>query len=259
MKEYLGSLIRRKDLIVYLVTSGLKAQNKNSFLGYFWWLLDPFLGVLIYYFVVVIVFQRGEGENYGVFLVTGMIVWRWLSSTVSFSSRSVLVQANIIKQVALPKIIFPISATLTQVVNFGFGLVVIGIFLFAAKIIPGSMIIWLPYITVMQLTFMLAIAFFLASLCIFIRDIDNILNHFMRLWFFGSPVIWTENMLPDKISWLLNLNPMTHFLRAYRNVLIHNAEPDFMMLLYIGITSTALVGIMVYYYSKYEHKIIKAF
>lgn len=43
-------LFKRKDLLIYLVTSGLKAQHRNTFLGYFWWLLDPLLGVLVYYF-----------------------------------------------------------------------------------------------------------------------------------------------------------------------------------------------------------------
>jgi len=61
MKKYLTDLYKRKDLILYLVTSGLKAQHRNSFLGYFWWLLDPLLGVFIYYFVVVVVFRRGGG------------------------------------------------------------------------------------------------------------------------------------------------------------------------------------------------------
>ncbi|HXK61769.1 MAG TPA: ABC transporter permease, partial [Acidobacteriota bacterium] len=63
MNKYLHELARRKDLLLYLVVSGLKAQHRNTILGYFWWLLDPLLGVLIYYFVVVIVFKRG-GDDY---------------------------------------------------------------------------------------------------------------------------------------------------------------------------------------------------
>lgn len=75
MRRYLNELYKRKDLILYLVTSGLKAQHRNTFLGYFWWLLDPLLGALIYYFIVVVVFRRG-GNDYAMYLLIGIIAWR---------------------------------------------------------------------------------------------------------------------------------------------------------------------------------------
>ncbi len=258
MKKYLDDLLKRKDLIIYLVISGLKAQHKNTFLGYFWWLLDPLLGVLIYYFVVVIVFHRPGGADYGIFLVIGMIVWRWLSSTVSSASKSILSQSGIITQVYLPKAIFPIGATLTQFINFGFGLLVIAIFFVFFNVIPGVNVVWLPFIITMQMFFMMAIAFPIAYVCVFVRDIDNIVNHLMRLWFFGSPVIWYEDMIPEKGRWLLDINPMTYFLASYRNVLMHDSNPNYIPLLYIGTISLMFIILIVNYYSHYEHKIIKA-
>jgi len=258
MGKYLNDLYKRKDLIIYLVTSGLKAQHKNTFLGYVWWLLDPFLGVLVYYFVVVIVFRRAGGPDYGVYLVIGMIVWRWLSSTVSFASNSIIRQSGIITQVYLPKSIFPIGASLTQLINFGFGLLIIAIFLISFKIIPGMQLLWLPFIIAMQMLFMMAIAFPMAYICVFVRDVDNITNHVMRLWFFGSPVIWYEDMIPERGQWLLEINPMTHFLASYRNVIMHNSTPDSFQLLYIGVISMIFIALMIYYYSQYEHMIIKS-
>ena len=73
MKSYLKELLNRKDLLLYLVKSGLKAEHRNSYLGYFWWLLDPLLNVLVYYFVVVIVLGRG-GPNYATYLVIGSAI-----------------------------------------------------------------------------------------------------------------------------------------------------------------------------------------
>ena len=257
MKKYMQDLYRRKDLILYLVTSGLKAQHKNSYLGYFWWLLDPLLNVLVYFFVVVIVFHRG-GPDYGIFLVIGIIVWRWFSSTVSFASRSIVSQANIISQVNLPKAIFPIGVTITQLINCGFGLVVIGIFLIFLKISPGIEIIWLPFIITSQLIFTMALAFPIAFISVFVRDVDNIINHILRLWFFGSPVIWRSDMIPGKVRWILDINPMYYFLSSYRKVLMYNSSPDYIMLLFICIVSIIFVFLMINYYSQFEHKIIKS-
>jgi lipopolysaccharide transport system permease protein/teichoic acid transport system permease protein len=258
MRKYLRHLFERKDLIIYLVISGLKAQYKNSLLGCFWWLLDPFLNVMIYYFIVVVVFHRGGGYEYGMFLVTGMIVWRWLSSTIGSASKSIVGQSGIITQVYLPKAVFPIGAALTQLINFGFGLLVIAIFFAFFRVTPGMKAFWLPFIIMMQMYFLMAIAFPIAYICVFVRDIDNIVDHLMRLWFFGSPVIWQESMIPNKWKWLLDINPMCHFLRSYRNVLMHNSTPDYVALSWIGLTSIIILMLMIYYYSYAEYKIIKA-
>jgi len=258
MKKYLKEISKRKDLIVYLVISGLKAQHRNSYLGYLWWLLDPLLGVFVYFFVVVVVFQRGKAADYGIYLVVGMIVWQWLSSTVSSTSRSIASQSGIIKQVYLPKTIFPIGAMLTQLINFGFGLLVVALFFLFFKIVPGARIIWLPFIIAMQLCFMMAIALPIAYICVFVRDMDNLLSHILRLWFFGSPVIWRQDMIPEKLRFMLTINPMYYFLDGYRNILLYNSNPDYLTLLTIGVVSIIFFIFMVLYYSQYEHNIIKA-
>lgn len=258
MKQYFSDLIKRSDLIYYLVTSGLKAQHKNSFLGYFWWLIDPFLNVAIYYFVVVVVFRRPGGAQYGMYLVTGMIVWRWLSATVGAASNSIISQSSIISQVYLPKSIFPISAAFTHFINFGFGLIVVFLFFLYFHFVPGVQIFWLPLIILIQLLFMLAISFPIAFVCVFIRDVNNLVDHAMRLWFFGSPVIWYADMIPQKAQWLLKINPMHHILGCYRDVLINNSPPDYVMLIAIGMISLGCILPMIYFYSKNEHLILKS-
>jgi ABC-type polysaccharide/polyol phosphate export permease len=257
MKKYLHELHKRKDLLLYLVTSGLKAQYRNSFLGYSWWLLDPLLGAMIYYFVVVRIFRHGD-ESYGLFLLIGMIVWRWLSATVTMASRSIVAQAGIITQVYLPKIIFPLSTVLTQLVNFGFGLLVIAVFAGFSHLKPSSAVIWLPYITLMQLCFLTAIAVAFSYVSVFVRDTEDLLGHVLPIWFLSSPVIWPENLLTEKTQWIAELNPMACFLAAYRDVFMHQASPDGWRLLVIGVTSVLGVMCMTYYFSQHEHKIIKA-
>src|SRR5215207_8570039 len=164
MGRYVEELNKRRDLFVYLVASGLKAQHRNSFLGYFWWLLDPLLDVVVYYVLVVVVFHRG-GEDYGMYLIVGMVVWRWVSSTVSGAARSIIAQAGIISQVYLPKLIFPLSATLTQLIHFGFGLLVVALGLVVFHIPPTLALLWLPYVICMQLLFLAALAVMLAYIC----------------------------------------------------------------------------------------------
>lgn len=257
MKQYLKELSQRKDLLLYLVSSGLKAQHRNSVLGYFWWLLDPLLNVLIYYFVVVIVFKSG-GEGFGPFLVVGMIVWRWTSTTIGSATRSIVAQAGIITQVYLPKSIFAFGTALTQLTNFGFGLIVIVIFLICFKIPPAPQLVWLPVIVAANLFFLIAAALILAYIGVFFRDMSNIVDHLMRLWFFGSPVIWTRKFSP-RFDWLVNgINPMAHFLQSYRDIFLYHTRPNLIPILIIGVVSFISIIFLLYFYKNNEHKIIKA-
>jgi len=243
--------------MLYLVKSGLKAEHRNSFLGYFWWLLDPLLNAIVYYFLVVVILKRG-GENYGLFLVVGLVAWRWTSSVLGSSAKAITSHASIINQVYLPKAIFPITRTLSQTANFLFGLIVIGIFLAFYGIVPGWQVIYLPLIMMTQLLMMLVISLMIAFVSIFVRDIENIIGHLTRVWFYASPVIWEGGRLPDSYRWIVDINPIAYLLDSYRNVLIYRSTPNVMGLTLIATVSLVFISCLLFYYSRYEHKIIKS-
>src|SRR5699024_1467997 len=140
MKTYLKEMLSRKDLLYYLVRSGLKAEHRNSYLGYLWWLLDPLLNVLVFYFLIVVILDRGDTENFPLFLVIGLIVWRCISTTLNSSSGSIMRYSSIVSQVYLPKSLFPISFALTQLFYFLFWFLVIDGF-FACFIVMSVWII----------------------------------------------------------------------------------------------------------------------
>lgn len=257
MRMYINEILKRKDLLIYLVKSGLKAEHRNSYLGYFWWLLDPLLNVAVYYFLVVIILQRG-GPDFPVFLVIGLVVWRWISSSINSSSNSVLRYSSIINQVYLPKFLFPLSFTITQLVNFLFGLVIIAIFLAFNGVMPTWHVVYLPVIIIITLTFLLAVGSVLGFFTVFIRDIDNVLTHSMRIFFYASPIIWEGGRLPPEYGWAVAINPIAHLVTAFRDILMHHQIPDFTSLGVIFVLSIFTIVFMIYYYNKNEHKIIKA-
>ncbi|SDB81286.1 lipopolysaccharide transport system permease protein/teichoic acid transport system permease protein [Pelagirhabdus alkalitolerans] len=259
MRTYIHEMAKRKDLLIYLVMSGLKADNRDSYLGYFWWLLDPLLNVLVYYFLVVVIMGRG-GPDFPVFLVIGMVVWRWMSTVINSSTKSITKYASIINQVYLPKSLFPVALTLTQMFNFIFGLVVVAIFLIAFGVVPTWRLVLLPLIIVIQLLFLVGISLMFGYISVFVRDIDNLTKHIVRILFYASPIIWEESRfpIPDGLEWLVNLNPIAVILGAYRDILMYHVNPNFLSLFIIGILSFFFILIMLRHYYKNEHKIIKA-
>ncbi|MBN2770064.1 MAG: ABC transporter permease [Spirochaetes bacterium] len=257
MKKYLHEIIKRKDLIFTLVVSGLKAQHTNTFLGYFWWILDPMLGVVVYYFLRVVLLGAA-GENIAIFLAVGLVSWRWLASVTNGSTKSISKESSLISKVYLPKAIFPLCLNLTQVINFAFGLFVITVFLLIFRVKPTLKLFWLPYIMIVQLIFMFALSLIFAYIGAFIKDIENVMSHIMRFWFYGSPVIWESDRVPAQYQWVVQLNPASALIGSYRNVFMYNQSPQFLKLNIILGVSLMVAIFMLFYYSRHEHKIIKA-
>lgn len=265
MKSYLKEILKRKDLLHYLVKSGLKAEHRNSYLGYFWWLLDPLLNVLVFYFLIVIILERNADDPYfPLFLVIGLVVWRWISTTINSSSKSILRYSSIVNQVALPKALFPISFTLTQLFNFVFGLVVVAIFLLFYGLMPDWNVFYLPLIIIIQLAAHVALGLVLGYITIFVRDIENLMSYVTRLFFYASPIIWEGGRLlrsgkvPDYLTPLIEYNPVAILVTAYRDILMYHQAPDFLALGVMFVISVAIIIYMINYYAKNEHKIIKA-
>ena len=261
MKSYIQEILKRKDLLYYLIKSGLKAENRKSYLGYFWWLLDPLLNVVVYFFLVVIVLGRESDDfNYAVFLVIGLVAWRWISSSISSASKSILRYSSIINQVSLPKAIFPLSFTFSQLFNYLFGLIVVAVFLLFNGIIPGWEVVFLPLIMLVTLVFLMALGFFLAYINVFVRDIDNIMSHVIRVLFYASPIIWEGGRLARSdynLEWVVDYNPIAIIVDSYRDILMFNTTPDFIGLAVIFVISLVVIVLMINHYSKNEHKIIK--
>ncbi len=257
MKKYLHELYKRKDLINYLFVTGLKAQHRNTYLGYIWWILDPLLMGMVYYFLRVVILGM-EGENVGAFLIIGLVAWKWTASVVTASARSISSREGIITQVYLPKAIFPLGAVLTQLANFVFSLVVIAFFLAFYRVVPGFNLLWLPLIMAVQFIFLTAAAMVLAYICMFIRDIENVITHLMRFWFYASPVIWETGRLPERFNFLLNYNPAAAFIVSYRNIFMYHTEPQWWNLIIITLISLLVILYMIAYYDRNEHKIIRS-
>ena len=257
MIKYILELWKRRDLMVYLVTSGLKAENRNTSLGYLWWLLDPFLNIIVYYFLVVVIMKRGS-PDYSQFLVIGMVVFRYFSTSISLSSGAIISNSGIITQVYLPKAIFPFGTVFSQTINFLFGLVVVEILLFFFHVSQGIELICLPLIIFVQLLFQLAISLFLSYICVFIRDFKNVVGHIIMILHFVAPVIWEINFLPKKYIWVIKYDPLAWILQAYRDVLMYKTFPNFKLLLLLVVLSIIFIFGMFVFYEKNEHKIVKA-
>jgi lipopolysaccharide transport system permease protein/teichoic acid transport system permease protein len=181
----------RRRLIRYMVGADVKKRGVNTVLGNVWWVLDPLLTMLVYVLVMTVIFQRST-PDFPLFLLSAMVPFKWFTATVGSSTNAITGKEALIKQILFPKIILPVTLTLSQIVSFLFGLVVLlFVWFFAYHDHVTWQVVWLPLIAVVQYVFVLGWTFILSAVTVFYRDVGIVIGHFMRLLFWISPILWS--------------------------------------------------------------------
>jgi ABC-type polysaccharide/polyol phosphate export permease len=227
LQDAIDDVRSRRRLVRYLVAADVRKRGADTFLGNFWWVLDPLLQMVVYVVLVTLI-ARGQGiPDYPLFIFCAILPYKWFTASVMDASSSVATQDRLIKQIQFPKIVLPVAATVAGVVGFIAGLVpLFGLMLFSIdRITPYLLLI--PVIAAVQFVFTLAVAIFVSAGNVFFRDLGNVLRHVLRLWFYLSPGLYSLALL-DEIAlleeWpivrlLLEINPFAILFEAYRSVI----------------------------------------
>ena len=258
MVEQLRSIWQRRDLLLYLVIYQMKVEHKNKVLGFLWSFLDPLLLLLVYIFLVVVIFQRGEPQ-FPVLLFSALLSWRWFTSSLSRSVISVSSKVGIMRTVRFPLAILPLSSTIVGLFDwlFGFAILLPMLFVFEAKFTVH--VLWLPLLLLVQLVGTIGASLICAVIGTYLSDLRNIIQFILRLWFFLSPVIYSVGArIPDKYQTLyMFLNPFAGLLESYKNILVRGLPPSE----YLGIAVILAIVVLVFgfwYFAREEYKLAKA-
>lgn len=234
-------LYNYRELLKSNVKKEIRGKYKGSFLGILWSFINPLLTVLVYAIVFPYILRVQE-ENYLIFLIVGVIPWNFFITVISQGTTTVVNNGNIIKKVFFPREILPISVGVSALINFFISCIIIVAFCIGSGIGIHKYIILLPIIAIIQFMFSLGITFALSAVNVYVRDTEYIVNFIVTLLFYATPVIYSASMFQGKIATLLNLNPMTHIIEAYRSILYYLKWPDFTKL---GIVAIISFGVMV--------------
>jgi len=249
----LRALFRYRGLIQTLVVRDLKARYRGSVLGFFWSFFNPLLLLLIYSFVftqVLVGAHDPDMEPYALFMFCGILPWTWFASSVLESSNTLIAGGNLIKKVLFPAEVLPIVTVLANMVHFFFGLPVLVAFLiYYQRPVDPIELLWFPVIVLVQLIFTVGLALFLSALTVHFRDLKDLLGNLVQLWFFATPIIYPILQAPESMRQWLNLNPMTHIMISYQEVLFFpgpHGHWKWLVALGVGSIAVFLVGYFVF-------------
>jgi ABC-type polysaccharide/polyol phosphate export permease len=221
MLQQVATLFRYRLLIQSLVGRDLKARYRGSILGFFWSFINPLLLLLIYTVVFTVILPGRRSPNiepYFLFFFCGILPWSFFSSTLLESSGVLIAGGNLIKKVLFPAEVLPVVTVVSNLVHFLLGLpILLAFLLFEGKL--GVQALLLPLPLLVQLVLTLGLALFISALTVHFRDLQNILGHVLHLWFFGSPILYLYSDVQGSLRHLLRLNPMSHILVSYQQIL----------------------------------------
>jgi ABC-type polysaccharide/polyol phosphate export permease len=271
LRQGITDILSRRRLIRYLVQAEMKKRGSDTILGNLWWILDPLLQLVVYVIFVSVIAKR-PAPDYPLFIFAAIVPWKWFSSVINDATSSVVKSDKLIRQIAFPKIVLPLSSATAGVVGFLWGLLPLGALLLLHPQRLSLMVVWLPVIAGVQFVFTLAAAILVSATNVFFRDLGNALGHALRLWWFLSPGLYSLASLRDTtfiqhnpiVGVLAGFNPFAVLFEAYRAVIYGAPDgvgpthpPDIVALAWLFAGSVVFLGLCITFFKRVEPEFAK--
>ena len=216
---------RYRFLIQQLVSRDFKTKYKRSVLGIVWSFLNPLLTMLVQYVVFSTIF-KSDIPNFPVYLLTGIVLFNFFSEACSMGITSILGNASLITKVYVPKYIYPVTRVLSSGINMLFSLVPLLMMIFLTKTALTPAILLLPFSLACLICFCTGMVLVLSAAMVFFRDTQFLWNVLSMIWMYATPIFYPESIIPARFLTIYKLNPLYHFIRFARTVIMDGVSPE---------------------------------
>ncbi|MEJ2582460.1 MAG: ABC transporter permease [Acidobacteriota bacterium] len=223
----LRDLWEYRDLLYFLVWRDVKVRYKQTVLGAAWAILQPTLTMVVFtIFFGGIAGISSDGLPYPIFSYAALLPWTFFAQGLSQSSNSLVGSQNLITKVYFPRLIIPLAAVLSGVVDFFLAFLVLLAMMAFYGIWPGLAIIWLPLFLALAFTTALGVGLWMSALNVEYRDVRYVVPFLVQIWLFITPVIYPTSAVTDRLesiglpAWLYGLNPMVGVVEGFRWALL---------------------------------------
>jgi ABC-2 type transport system permease protein len=223
-------LLAHREILLNLIRKELKVKYAASVLGAVWSLLNPIVFLIVFSFVVRVL--GNQIPNYPVYLLSGLLAWNLFSAALTTGARSVLDNANLVKKVAFPHEILPLSSIGVALVDYVLQLGVLLLFMlvFGYGLHPSELALF-PLAFLTLVTFTTALALWLSALNVRYRDVGHLLNIAILVWFWATPIVYPGALVQQHLAdtpWIWTaylLNPLVSILGGMQRALYGVVAP----------------------------------
>jgi lipopolysaccharide transport system permease protein len=236
-----------RDLLRHLVLRDLRHKYKGSSLGFVWSLLHPLLMAAVYSLAFRYIAPNGI-EHFPVFLLSGLLPWMFFSAALAGAAGSIVDNSPLVRKVAFPRLILPLSAVASQFVQFLLMYAVIVPIVAIFSVGTSLALIALIPLIALQVVFTAGLALALSTAYVFARDTRHLLDIGLQVWFWITPVVYSAALVPELLRRILRWNPMTYFITGYHDIIVSHAMPTLLAFAILTLLAggTAVFGWVVF-------------
>jgi ABC-type polysaccharide/polyol phosphate export permease len=244
-RHFLRNLVERRALVAQLVRRDFQQRYVGSAAGWLWGVVHPLvlLASWIFVFKVCLKMSLPPGsvtENYTMYLFCGMLPWLLFQETVTRSAASLIDHSNLITKTVFPAEVVPVSIFLSSLIHhlIALALVLAGAALWVKQLSP--LIILLPVYMFFVGLLAVGVAWIASSLHVYLRDTAQVVTVVMTLWFWVTPIMISEQQIPQRFHALVQLNPLAGVVHAYRYRVFSTVWPPWQEFAVLAAYSTAI-------------------
>ena len=245
---------KTRGILFNFAVSDLKIRYRNSILGVLWSFIEPLL-LLAVLFVVFSTMFKFEIPNFPIYLLLGIICYRFFQNGTSLALSSLTNRSATITQIYFPRSIPGLSAGITSAIMLVCELAVFGIFMVSFQFIPPITILLLPLVLALELLLVFGIALPLSVLNVKFKDTEFLWGVVVSAGFFLTPIFYQFDMLPEMIQNILQFSPMVQIVTMAHHVVLYGTLPSVTSILYAvgSISAITVIGYLIF--RKYQARI----
>ena len=226
VREMLTEQVAFRELLVQMTRRDLMLRYKQTIMGFGWAVFMPLLNTIIFSVVFIRVAPLDTGMPYPLYAYCGLVTWNFFASSLRFAVSSLTANSNLVTKVYFPREIFPFSSVIVCLVDFAVGSIPLVLFMAYYGVAVGPTVVLLPVVVIVHVAFTAGIALLLAMANLFYRDVKYLFEVILTLWMFATSVLYPIKMAGGRLADILQLNPMTPIIEAYRSILLRGEAPD---------------------------------
>jgi len=249
----LRELWEYRELIYFLTWRDVKVRYKQAALGAAWAVIQPVLTMVVF----TVFFGRlarvpSDGLPYPIFSFAALVPWTFFANGLLQSANSLVRSAELIKKVYFPRLVVPISAVASGILDFFLALLVLVGLMVYYKMALTVNILWLPLFTLLALVTSLGVGLWLSALNVQYRDVRYVVPFLTQLWLFATPIAYPSSLLPAPWREVYGLNPMVGVVEGFRWALLGGSGAPGPMLMVSGLAALGVLVSGAFYFRHME-------
>ena len=249
----LDELWEYRELLYFLTWRDIKVRYKQTVLGAAWAIIQPFFTMVVFsLFFGKLAKVPSDGIPYLIFSFAALVPWTFFANGLTQAANSLVGNANLIKKVYFPRLVIPLSAVISGVIDFVLAFVVLLGMMLYYHTFPTVNVLWLPLLLILAFVTALGAGMWLCAMNVQFRDIRYAVPFLVQAWMFASPIAYSSSLVPENLRPLYGLNPMVGVLEGFRWALLGTDTAPAAMVAVSSAVAVALLVSGLYYFRRME-------